>query len=82
MKATATEKPLNVRLPMDLAVQLDSLTKATGRTKSFLAVEALEAYIDQPLWQIAEVKAGIEEADRGEFATDAEMAAIFAKYAN
>ena len=32
--------------------------------------------------QIAEVKAGIEEADRGEFATDAEMAAIFAKYAN
>lgn len=62
--------------------QLDQLTKSTGRTKSFLAIEALEAYISQQAWQIAEVKAGIEEADRGEFATDKEMSAIFAKYAN
>lgn len=82
MNNTTAEKPLNVRLPKELAAQLDALTKATGRTKSFLAVEALEAYIDQQNWQIAEVKAGIEEADRGEFATDAEMKAIFAKYAS
>ena len=82
MRATTTEKSLNVRLPTELADQLEALTKATGRTKSFLAVEALGAYIEQQIWQIAEVKAGIEEADRGEFATDAEMEAIFAKYAN
>ncbi len=82
MKVTTTEKPLNVRLPLELAIQLEALTKATGRTKSFLAVEALGAYIEQQIWQIAEIKAGIEEADRGEFATDAEMTAIFAKYAN
>lgn len=81
MRSTS-EKPLNVRLPSELAAQLDALTKATGRTKSFLAVEALGAYIEQQIWQIAEVKAGIEEADKGEFATDAEMNAIFAKYAN
>ena len=82
MSTTTAEKPLNVRLPIELAAQLDALTKATGRTKSFLAVEALEAYIEQQIWQIAEIKAGIEEADRGEFATDAEMTAIFAKYAS
>jgi predicted transcriptional regulator len=33
-------------------------------------------------WQIAEVRAGLEEASRGEFATDQEMQFIFAKYAN
>jgi RHH-type rel operon transcriptional repressor/antitoxin RelB len=82
MSTTSAEKPLNVRLPTELAARLDALTKATGRTKSFLAVEALEAYIEQQLWQIAEVKAGIAEAERGEFATDADMNAIFAKYAN
>jgi RHH-type transcriptional regulator, rel operon repressor / antitoxin RelB len=82
MSTTTAEKPLNVRLPTELAAQLEALTKATGRTKSFLAVEALEAYIEQQLWQIAEVKSGIEEADKGEFATDAEMTAIFAKYAS
>lgn len=82
MKATSTGIPLNVRLPTELAGQLDALTKATGRSKSFLAVEALGAYIEQQIWQISEVNAGIEEADRGEFATDAEMRAIFSKYAN
>lgn len=81
MSNTTAEKLLNVRLPTKLAAQLESLTKATGRTKSFLAVEALKAYVVQKIGQIAEVKAGLEEADRGVFATDTEMAAIFAKYA-
>ncbi len=30
-------------MPSDLASQLEALTKATGRTKSFLTVEALRA---------------------------------------
>ena len=76
------EKTLNVRLPEGTHTRLAQLTEATGRTKSFLAVEALEAYIEQQMWQIAEVKAGIEEANRGEFATDEEMKRIFAKYAH
>ncbi len=75
------EKTLNVRIPPDVHAQLAELQKATGRTKSFLALEALSSYIDQQRWQIAEVKAGIAEADRGEFATDADMNRIFAKYA-
>jgi RHH-type rel operon transcriptional repressor/antitoxin RelB len=76
------EKTLNVRLPASTFAGLAKLTEATGRTKSFLAVEALEAYISQQSWQIAEVRAGIAEADRGEFATDAEMKALFAEYEN
>ena len=78
----ALEKTLNVRLPEATHVKLTQLTKVTGRTKSFLAVAALEAYLDQQAWQIAEVKAGLAEADHGAFATDAEMQSIFAKYAN
>jgi predicted transcriptional regulator len=76
------EKTLNIRIPEDTHSRLAQLTKATGRTKSFLAVEALNAYLDQQAWQIAEVIDGIAEADRGEFASDEEMAAIFAKYAD
>ena len=76
------EKTLNIRLPESTYLRLSQLTKATGRTKSFLAIEALDAYLDLQAWQIAEVKAGIAEADRGEFATGQEMQAIFAKYAS
>lgn len=79
MRAT-TEKPLNVRLPSELAGQLDALTKATGRTKSAITVEALRGYVETEAWQIAEIKAGIEEANRGEFASEEEINLFFAKY--
>jgi RHH-type rel operon transcriptional repressor/antitoxin RelB len=74
------EKMLNVRLPAELAGQLDALTKATGRTKSALTVEALRGYLDAESWQIADIQAGVEEANRGEFATDDEVTAFFAKH--
>jgi RHH-type transcriptional regulator, rel operon repressor / antitoxin RelB len=76
------EKSLSVRLPIDLANQLDSLTKFTGRTKSFLTVEALKDYLHAQTWQIEEIKKGIAEADRGEFASEAEVTEFFAKYAD
>jgi predicted transcriptional regulator len=44
---------------------------------------SMDAILDkQKTWQIAEVQAGLEEANRREFATDQEMQSIFAKYAN
>jgi RHH-type transcriptional regulator, rel operon repressor / antitoxin RelB len=80
MPATLTEKPLNVRLPIEVASQLERLTKATGRTKSFLTVEALRDYLEVQEWQIKDVQEAISEADRGEFAPEDEVKAIFAKY--
>jgi predicted transcriptional regulator len=74
------EKILNVRLPADLHSQLEQLVQATGRTKSFLTVEALKSYVSQEQWQIADIQAGMQEADRGEFATEDEVSAVFAKY--
>ena len=76
----STERPLNVRLPADLAVQIDKLTKATGRNKSAITVAALRGYVEHEAWLISEVTAGIEEADRGEFATEEEVSNFFAKY--
>ena len=77
--ATA-EKILNVRLPVDLHGQLAQLVQATGRSKSFLAVEALKGDVSQEQWQIADIQAGLQEADRGEFATEQEVSAVYAKY--
>ena len=44
---TTAEKILNVRLPADLHGQLEQLVQATGRSKSFLTVEALKSYVGQ-----------------------------------
>lgn len=77
---TTAEKILNVRLPMELHGQLEQLVQATGRSKSFLTVEALKSYVGQEQWQIADIQDGSQEADRGEFATSDEVNAVFAKY--
>jgi len=75
-----TGASLSVRLPSDLNSQLERLVRATGRTKSFITVEAIKNYLGQESWQISDIQAGLNEADLGEFATEAEVAAVFAKY--
>lgn len=71
---------MTIRLEESLKTRLDKIAEATQRSKSFLANEALREYIDFNEWQIKEIKAGIKEADRGDFASDEEIEAIFTKW--
>jgi RHH-type rel operon transcriptional repressor/antitoxin RelB len=73
-------RTINVRLPMNVYQGLEDLAKATARTKSFVTLEALSTYLEAQSWQVQDVEAGLTEAGRGEFATDAEVKAVFAKY--
>ena len=76
----SAESMLNVRLPADLHGKLELLTKATGRTKSSLAVAALTAYVEAEAWQVQDIEAGLAEADSGDFASAEETDAFFAKH--
>lgn len=80
MTTACAEKTLNVRLPAEIHEQIERLTKATGRSKSFLAMEALQTYLAAQAWQIADIQEAIAEAENGEFASDKEVADIFAKH--
>lgn len=73
-------RTLNVRLPEALYQQLEQLANATSRTKTLIAVEALSGLVRNESWQIQDIREGIAEADAGEFATPAEVNAVFAKY--
>ena len=68
---------MSVRLSEDLSEQLEALAKATGRTKSFLAGQAIRDFISREAWQIAETQQAIIEAERGDFVSDDEMQARF-----
>ena len=70
---------LTVRLDARSKKRLEKLAGSTARTKSFLAAEAIRAYLDLNEWQVAEIKKGIEEAKRGEFASDAEVKRVYRK---
>jgi RHH-type rel operon transcriptional repressor/antitoxin RelB len=55
-----------VRVEPGVKKRLEKLAKSTGRTRSFLAAEALNEYLDANEWQVAGVKRAIVSLDRGE----------------
>lgn len=61
--------PTSVRLPEDLIARYTRLAEATGRTRSFLMQEALEHYIEQEEWQLAQVDEVLAELDAGTLET-------------
>ena len=71
---------LSLRLPDDIEGSLAQLAKATGRSKSFLAVDALREYLAREAWQIAEIQQALAEADAGDFASTDEVAAVRDKW--
>lgn len=55
----------SLRLSTDTKDRLQKLAEATGRTKSFLAQEAIERYLDIEAWQITAIQDGIKDVDDG-----------------
>lgn len=76
----SNSRTLNVRVPLDLYQQLEDLAKATARTKSFVALEALACHLKAQGWQVQDIHSGLAEADRGDFASDADVKAMLEKY--
>ena len=58
---------LTLRINNKTKLMLDRLANATHRTKSFLAAEAIERYIELEAWQVKEIKAALKEADKKDF---------------
>ena len=47
---------------------------------SYVVNQAIEEFLDTHAWQVAHIRAGLAAAERGEFATDEEMDAVFNRY--
>ena len=69
-----------IRLDDEMLAKLDALAADTDRSRNWIAAKAIESYVELNAWQIARIKEGIAEADRGEFATPDEVEAVFARY--
>jgi predicted transcriptional regulator len=69
-----------VRLPDDVTKKLDALAARLDRSRSYVAAQAIGDFVTREELQLADIEAGLREADKGEFATDAQVAATIAKY--
>lgn len=68
---------VTVRLEKVTAERLGALALSTRRSRSWLAAEAITAYVERNAWQVAEVEAGLAELDAGRGVGEAEAEALF-----
>jgi predicted transcriptional regulator len=57
---------LSIRIDSETKKRLDALSKRSNRSKSFLAAQAISAYVESEEWQLGEIQAGIAELNSGQ----------------
>ena len=71
---------LSIEMEDEVRRALDRLVQQTARSVDDIVNQAVRDYLDVQEWQHRKIKPGIAAADRGEFATEDELARIAAKY--
>jgi predicted transcriptional regulator len=56
---------LSIRIDVDTKKRLEALAKRARRSKSFLAAEAIAAFVEVESWQLDETQTGLEQLDAG-----------------
>ena len=56
---------VSVRLDPRVKKRLEALARSTKRSRSFLAAEAIAAYVQDEEWQIAETRSGLKDLEEG-----------------
>ena len=72
----------SVRADTKKVKQLDRIAKQQDRSRNYLVNQAIDQLLELHAWQNERVKEGINAADQGRFASDADMARILKKYEN
>ena len=71
---------LTIRVDRQTKTRLEKLAKTMTRSKSFVAAEAIRAYLELNKWQVAGIKTALKEADAGDFASEDEVLAVMKKW--
>jgi predicted transcriptional regulator len=69
-----------VRVPDETTERLDRLAEKQDRSRSYMAAKAIEDFVAREEWQLAEIEAGLAEAESGQFASSDDVAGVIGKY--
>ncbi len=58
-----SSEQFSLRLPVETKSRLEELARATGRTKAYLAIDAIERYLDLEAWQISAIQCGLQDVE-------------------
>jgi predicted transcriptional regulator len=71
-----------VRLDEKTLGALDELAQRTDRSRSWLVSQAVQDYVALNTWQLEKIETGLAAANRGEFASDEEVARVRRKFSD
>ncbi|MEC4819013.1 MAG: ribbon-helix-helix protein, CopG family [Scytonema sp. PMC 1069.18] len=74
-----SKENVTFRLDSEKRAALDVIAAAMDRDRSYVLNDAINLYLDIHQWQIEEIQKGITEADAGDFASEEEVQAVFAR---
>lgn len=69
-----------VRIDAAKQQQLDAIAQQLERSRNYVVAKAIDDFLALHLWQVQEIQQGVAEAERGEFATEDEVDAVFNHY--
>ncbi|MEG5032874.1 CopG family transcriptional regulator [Microcoleus sp. AT3-D2] len=61
---------------------LKAIASVTDRDLTYVLNEAIASYLENYQWLLDEINKGVAEAEAGDFASDDEVQAVFAKLTN
>ena len=76
---TVTSALISVRVQFPIAERLENLAKSVDRSKSYLAAEAIEEYLNLHEWQVQAIQEGLNQIDLGQTVDFSEVKAYWEK---
>ncbi len=71
---------LTLALDDAVAAKLDEIAAKTDRSRERVAQDMLGTFVEIEASHVDAIKAGLEAAERGEFASDSEVAAVLGRF--
>ena len=80
MRGPMIRDAVTVRMDAEKRAALDALARVTDRDRSYHINEAIDAYLAVHGWQIARIEEGLRQAESGDFASEEDVAAAYARW--
>jgi predicted transcriptional regulator len=60
--------------------KVDDLARAMDRSRNWVLNRAIDDYVHTQSWQLEKIRAGLAAADRGDFASEADVQRVLTKH--
>lgn len=74
-----SQNNVTFKLDSEKRAALDAIAASMDRNLSYILNEAISLYLEIYQWQLEEIRQGVAEAEAGDFASNAEVEAVFEK---